>query len=187
MRLFVGIALSAEARQELERLMLRLRGKDDGLRWSAAAQWHITLVFVGEAEQETQRRLAGELRRICLGAVPVEIDGLGMFERVGILHAAVEVTPELRRLQRAVAAAAETCGIEVEERAYRPHITLARSRNREGRRTLERMRGRLEQQRLRARWSADEFLLYESELSPEGSRYRVQERFALTERRAGLE
>lgn len=179
MRLFVGLALSEEARQRLERLTLRLRAAEDGLRWASPEQWHVTLVFLGSVESERSAELLRELGKVRSAAVSIEIDGLGTFDRAGVLYAAVEVGAELLELQRRVAEAVRGLGLPVEERAYRPHITLARSRNRSGLRTLGRLKPLLEQQRLRVGWRTDEFLLYESELSASGSRYRVQERFAL--------
>jgi 2'-5' RNA ligase len=113
------------------------------------------------------------------------MERLGVFERVGILHAEVEVSTELLRLYEAVAAAVKRVGLEVEERPYRAHITLARSRNKDGRKTIERLRRTAEQQKLDGRWEAAEFLLYESQLSPGGSRYVVRERFALQGQRGG--
>jgi RNA 2',3'-cyclic 3'-phosphodiesterase len=91
----------------------------------------------------------------------------------------VEVSPELLQLYEAVSAAVRRVGLEVEERPYRAHITLARSRNKDGRKTIERLGRAAEQQKLDGRWEAAEFLLYESQLSPGGSRYVVRERFAL--------
>ena len=99
--------------------------------------------------------------------------------RVGMatLHA-VEVTPELRRLQEEVTRATAACGFAPEDRPYRPHITLARGRS------------RVETERLRTAatgvaggavpgFEATEFALYESVPEPGGSRYRIRERFAL--------
>jgi 2'-5' RNA ligase len=84
-----------------------------------------------------------------------------------------------------VAAAVRRAGLEVEERPYRAHITLARSRNREGKKTIARLGRSAEQQRLSARWQAAEFLLYESQLSPGGSKYVVRERFGLQRQTGG--
>lgn len=182
MRLFVGLAVSDATKEVLERLTLRLRAKDDGLRWSTPDQWHVTLVFLGEVDDEARARLVRELASVREAKLTLRMDGLGVFERVGILHAQVEVTPELLRLYGAVAAAVKRAGLEVEDRPYRAHITLARSRNRDGRKAIERLGravGNREQQRLHERWEAEEFLLYESQLSPGGSRYVVQERFGL--------
>jgi 2'-5' RNA ligase len=179
MRLFVGLALSEEAKQRLERLTLRLRAPEDGLRWTSAEQWHITLVFLGTVEDKERALLLRELGRVHAAAAAVRIEGLGTFDRTGILYAAVEVSPQLLHLQKRVAEAVRASGFEVEDRAYRPHITLARSRNREGSRALQRLKPALEKQRLRVDWRAEEVLVYESELSPSGSRYRVEQRFRL--------
>ncbi|HXS12477.1 MAG TPA: RNA 2',3'-cyclic phosphodiesterase [Acidobacteriaceae bacterium] len=182
MRLFVGLAIDETVKATLERMTLRLRAKDDGLRWSTPDQWHVTLVFLGEVDEEARTRLVRELAEIKRPALRLTIGRLGVFERAGILHAEVEVSPELLRMYEAVAAAAKRVGLEVEERPYRAHITLARARNKDGRKTIARLRRSAEQQRLSARWEAAEFLLYESQLSPNGSRYVVRERFALSER-----
>ena len=182
MRLFVGLAVDATVKEALERLTLRLRAKDDGLRWSTPDQWHVTLVFLGELDDEARARLVRELRGVRAAALDLRMERLGVFERAGILHAETEVTPALLGLYEAVAAAVKRCGLAVEERPYKAHITLARAKNRDGRKAIERLRRAAEQQRLRASWRAEEFLLYESKLSPGGSQYVVQERFQLEAR-----
>ena len=182
MRLFVGLAVSEAVKEILERLTLRLRAKDDGLRWSTREQWHVTLVFLGEMEDAARAALVRELKSVRRPTLTLRMERLGVFERSGILHAEVEVTQELLRLYETVATVVRRCGLEIEERPYRAHITLARARNREGRKAIERMRRGLEQQRLRASWRAEEFRLYESQLSSCGSRYVVRERFALETR-----
>lgn len=179
MRLFVGLAVDEAVKETLERLTLRLRAKDDGLRWSTPDQWHVTLVFLGEVDDEERTRLVGELGKLRQLELSLKMERLGVFERTGILYAEVEVSAELLRLYEAVAAAVRRVGMEVEERPYRAHITLARSRNRDGKKTIEQLRRSAEQQRLNARWEVPEFLLYESQLSPRGSTYVVRERFWL--------
>lgn len=179
MRLFVGLAVSDPIKETLERLTLRLRAKDDGLRWSTPDQWHVTLVFLGEVDDDARARLVKELRAIRQPALTLRMERLGVFQGAGILHAQVEVTPELLRLHEATVSAVKRVGLKVEDRPYRAHITLARSRNRDGRKTIERLRRSAEQQRMQQSWNAQEFLLYESQLSPGGSRYLVEERFPL--------
>ena len=181
MRVFVGLAVDEAVKETLERLTLRLRAKDDGLRWSTPDQWHVTLVFLGEVDDEARGRLVQELSGLRQAELRLRMERLGVFERAGILHAEVEVSAELLRLYEAVAAAVRRVGLEVEERPYRAHITLARSRNRDGGKTIARLRRSAEQQRLSVRWEVGEFLLYESQLSPGGSRYVVQQRFGLNQ------
>ena len=179
MRLFVGLAVDEAVKERLERLTLRLRAQDDGLRWSTPDQWHVTLVFLGQVDDEARERLARELAGVRQAPLTLRMERLGVFERSGILHAEVEVSAELLRLYESMAAAVKRVGLDVEDRPYRAHITLARAKNREGRKAIERLRRAAEQQRLSARWAAKEFLLYESQLSPGGSRYVVRGRFAL--------
>lgn len=183
MRLFVGLEVSEAVKETLERLTLRLRTKDDGLRWSTPDQWHVTLVFLGEVEDAARAALVRELKSVRRPALTLRMGRLGVFERSGILYAEVEVTQELLQLYEAVAAVVRRSGVEIEERPYRAHITLARAKNREGKKAIGRLRRAAEQQRLRASWRAEEFLLYESQLSPSGSRYVVRERFGLEARR----
>ena len=179
MRLFVGLAVDEAVKETLEKLTLRRRAKDDGLRWSTPDQWHVTLVFLGEVDDEARGRLVRELGEVRQSALTLRMERLGVFARAGILHAEVEVSPELLRLYEAVAAAVQRVGLEMEERPYRAHITLARARNKDGGKTIARLRRSAQQQKLNARWEAAEFLLYESQLSPSGSRYVVRERFGL--------
>lgn len=179
MRLFVGLAVDEPVKEALERLTLRLRAKDDGLRWSTPDQWHVTLVFLGQVDDEARAHLVRELREVRQPALRLRMERLGVFERTGILHAEVEVSAELLGLYKAVAAAVLRMGLEVETRPYRAHVTLARSRNRDGAKTIARLRHSAEKQKLGARWDASEFLLYQSQLSPGGSKYVVRERFEL--------
>ena len=153
--------------------------KDDGLRWSTPGQWHVTLVFLGGVDDEARAPLVRELATVRQAPLRLHIERLGVFERSGILHAEVEVSPQLLRLYEAVAASVKRAGLQMEDRPYRAHITLARSRNREGRKAIARLRSSTERQKVSAQWEAVEFLLYESQLSPGGSRYVVQERFLL--------
>lgn len=179
MRLFVGLAVDAVVRETLERLTLRLRAKDDGLRWSTPDQWHVTLAFLGEVDDGARAALVRELATVRQAPLKLHMARLGVFERAGILHAEMEVSPQLLRLYEAVAASVTRAGLAVEDRPYRAHITLARSRNRDGRKAIARLQSSTERQKVSAQWEAVEFLLYESQLSPGGSRYVVRERFAL--------
>ncbi|HVG28034.1 MAG TPA: RNA 2',3'-cyclic phosphodiesterase [Acidobacteriaceae bacterium] len=181
MRLFLGLALSDEARIELERLTLRLRTPGDGLRWWVPEQWHITLAFLGSVPPEAHASLLRNLECLREPQADLHLDGLGLFDRVGVLFASVHLTPSLVRLHTSVSAAARASGLPIEDRPYRPHITLARRRGRGRPQSFSRWRTVAEQQRLHLRWPAREFLLYESELSRDGSRYHIRGQFPLTD------
>jgi 2'-5' RNA ligase len=177
-RLFVGIPLAESVKTELSKLVERFRSIA-GFRWSAPASWHITLQFLGNTTEDQYRQLVSKLGKIRSAPVPIRLGRLGIFERAGILYAEVGETPELTALQRRVMAAAATCGFEPELRPFNPHITLARGKGPDRVRELRTLLARAPSDPKFARFSAAEFLLYESRLSPAGSEYQVRQRFPL--------
>jgi 2'-5' RNA ligase len=180
-RLFVGIALAAEASDALNSVRERFEPGSADLRWSQPESWHVTLQFLGASSEEQAACVAEKLAALRTARVPVRMARLGFFERAGVFWAGVELTRELLALQQWVTAATRLCGFMQEERAYNPHITLARSKGRNSGRALVPLKKAVERSKvgLEAQFIASEFLLYESFPGPEGSRYEVRARFGL--------
>jgi RNA 2',3'-cyclic 3'-phosphodiesterase len=181
MRLFVGIGLAPEAVDALRRVRERFASASDGLRWSAEESWHVTLQFLGAADDAQTACVTEKLGAVRATAVPVRIEGLDFFPRAGVFHARVALTAELLALQQKVTAATRRCGFVAEARAYSPHITLARTKGHAIAETLQPLQAAVERARSRvaAEFVAEEFRLYESVPRPEGSRYEVRARFGL--------
>ena len=186
MRLFVGIPLAASATKALAEVRERFEPEASGLRWSAPESWHVTLQFLGQASQEQATCVMEKLGAIEAARVGMRIEGLGFFERAGVFWAGVGLSPELLALEQKVVAATRGCGFQPEDRAYNPHITLARVKGRGGsgalaplKRAVERAGAKGEAAELKAEFTSEEFLLYESFPGPEGSRYEVRGRFRL--------
>ena len=179
MRLFIGIPLAAVVIGELAAVSARLKSREDGLRWAGPESWHVTLQFLGNTGPEKYACLVARLREVRSPAVPVRLEELGFFDRAGIFFAGVGLTPELLSLQQRVTAATARCGFVPETRPYHPHITLGRGKG-EGRgQSIRDLKTRIQRQPAFTRFAAEEFLLYESLLSPAGSRYEIRERFPL--------
>ena len=179
MRLFVGIPLAAEVLEALDRLCRSLRSNGDSLRWSTPETWHITLQFLGETVEEKYGALVHQLRSIRSPRVPIWLEGTGIFDRAGVFWAGVNVSPELRLLERSVVAATAQCGWAAEQRPYHPHVTLARAKGDDRVRALRRLQGRVKREPKFPPFDATEFLLYESFLGSGGARHDVRERFPL--------
>jgi 2'-5' RNA ligase len=179
MRLFVGIPLTPIVINELTKLTDRLRTKDDQLRWSAPETWHVTLQFLGSADQQHFNCLVPRLREIHLPHVPIRLESTGFFDHAGIFYVDVRTAPALLVLQQAVIAATAPCGFTPEARAYHPHITLARSKANDATQSLRQLKSRIDPQPKFTSFMADEFLLYESFTEPTGSRYEIREHFPL--------
>jgi RNA 2',3'-cyclic 3'-phosphodiesterase len=115
---------------------------------------------------------------VAAGVVACDAAVSEVFERAGVFFAGVKVSPELIELQESVVEATGPCGFAAEEREYRPHVTLARSRGREGAVALRGLKERVREVRFSG-FVADEFVLYESLSETGGSRYLIRERFGL--------
>jgi 2'-5' RNA ligase len=191
MRLFVGIALAEAVVRELKSAVARLRSSDGpaerparelpgcGLRWTAPESWHITLQFLGHATPEQLACLRSRLGEVRSAPVPVEMGALGCFDGAGVFFADVAVTPGLAALGRSVVAATAQCGFVAETRPFHPHITLARAKGQGRGGGLRTSAGGVRNQPPFSRFTAREFLLYESHLGAEGARYEVRGRFPL--------
>jgi 2'-5' RNA ligase len=180
MRLFVGIPLSFKVRAELAAVLTAAMSKPDGWRWASAESWHITLQFLGKTPSANFELISARLRAVQSPAVPIQIDELDFFERAGIFFAGVSLRPELAALYEKVKEAATQSGFTSDTRAFHPHITLARTKDGIHGRRLRALRERLPARPEFSPFLAEEFLLFESFLSPEGARYEIRERFALT-------
>jgi 2'-5' RNA ligase len=179
MRLFVGIPLAAPAMRELTTASARLRSDGDGLRWSKPESWHITVQFLGNTEPGRYECVVARLEELRLSPVPIWLEGLGCFDRAGVLFAEVRPAPELLLLQRRVTQATEACGFPVDARPYQPHITLARSKGKGRAQGLSALKNRARAAQNFTQFVAGEFVLYESVPSPSGSDYAIRARFAL--------
>ena len=142
-----------------------------GLRWTAPAQWHVTLRFLGRVDDVATATDA--LRGV--RAAPAEAvlgPAVGRFGQ-RVLHVPVS---GLGDVAAAVVAATASVGQPPEERPFAGHLTLARVA-RGARVDLRRLSGAP----VAGRWPVNEVCLVESRLSPAGARYQVVERVAFTE------
>ncbi len=131
MRLFVAVYPSPPAVASLRAALPR----DDALRWTPAEQWHLTLVFLGEVADDRVPELTRRLGRAAVRSAPMRLSlgRVGTFpkqaRRGRVLWSAVNGdVAELTRLADRCAAAARRTGLDVEDRAFRAHLTLARAR-----------------------------------------------------------
>jgi 2'-5' RNA ligase len=141
--LFVAVDPPAE---QVEALAAAIGERDDALRWVPVHQWHLTLVFCGEVPEQMLPDLTARLARAAARSQPfsLRVQGAGTFPRQAARGRVLwmgltgDLVP-LKRLAERSAAAARRAGVAIEDRAYRPHLTLARAR-----REAADMRGPLE-------------------------------------------
>lgn len=139
MRLFVALEPPASVLAELEAVVAPLRPRWPELRWASMDRWHVTLAFLGEVDERRLGDLQARLGRAASRhqSQDVRIGRGGAFpsaRRARVLCAHIEGERQamtgLSALAASVAAAARRAGAppDDEGRRYRPHLTLARSR-----------------------------------------------------------
>ncbi|WP_255955941.1 RNA 2',3'-cyclic phosphodiesterase [Streptomyces odontomachi] len=143
MRLFAAVLPPESALAELAAAVDPVRERTDpgdgsgaergGLRWTLRASWHFTVAFYGEVAEDAVPELSARLERAAGRTEPFEIAlrGAGQFGKGAVLWVGVDGdVPVMRRLAERAQAAARKAGIPMDEhRRYRPHLTLAHSRN----------------------------------------------------------
>nr|AUN37624.1 2'-5' RNA ligase [uncultured bacterium] len=181
MRLFVAIELATEAKDQLAALKTDI----PGATWVKPAAMHLTLRFLGD--QIDPIRLLPIQK--ALGSIKGEPFALtvrtaGRFPEGGkkparVLWIGIAEQPVLRTLQAAVEQAVIAVGFPAEERAFSPHITLARMKNEERSPELDQF---LDQHKgfRAAPFTVKEFFLVSSLLTPQGPIYRHEASFPLT-------
>ena len=184
MRLFVAIDPPTAQRQQVAALIAEARGLAPEARWQRPESLHLTLVFLGHRPEEQVPAIEAVLAPVAARHQPLQlaIGSAGSFgspSRPRILLLRIEGAVEaLATLQRDVSLALEPLGHEPEERAFRPHLTLARSRQMRGDRALAAAREAIGAGP-GGSFEAGEILLYQSELSPSGSTYTPLARLPL--------
>lgn len=198
MRIFIGIDLDPEVRERIARFLEGVEGFAPEARWVRPESLHITLKFIGEQTPEQVAAIAERLRRVEGGAFEISCGGYGFFPTakaprvfwIGI-HAGQQLTELAEKIDKAMA----ELGIprNPEDRAFSPHLTLARGgagrssgspkwRKGDGPNSifaaLEKRLAAMGEINFGA-MTAREFILYQSQLSPGGSKYTRLQQFAL--------
>lgn len=175
-RAFVALALDDRVREAIGHLQRQLAPRLAGIRMVRPEGIHLTLRFLGETSPEQASRLRSALAEAAADCAPAQaqVAEVGTFPERGsprVLWLGVAVPEEVRELQRSCERAARRIGFEHEARAFRPHLTLGRWRDRAPRPELPAVD--LGTTRL------ETLVLYRSELHREGAVYTPLERFAL--------
>jgi 2'-5' RNA ligase len=137
MRLFVGVELDervrAAAADAVEELRARLkRSRTEVMaRWVAPENLHVTLWFIGEANDDRAAEIRGTLQRVLsTPAFELRARGCGAFPAAGpprVFWLGITGGAEpMLRLYGEVKDRLVGIGFEPEKRPYSPHITIAR-------------------------------------------------------------
>lgn len=180
MRAFVAIELPDELKAALAHEQSRLRKVCPDARWTKPEGIHLTLKFLGETSAEQMTRVKEVLGRIGpFERFSVQAKGFGFFpdaKRPRVLWAGLEAPPELPHLAKQVETALAEIGFPPENRAFNPHLTLARFRIPRPQPKLQELLATQDALHF-GTFDVSEYFLWESRLLPKGAEYRKLARF----------
>ena len=179
-RTFIAIEMPPEVREYLDRCQDRLRRAGGKVRWVRTDLIHLTLEFLGEVAVEQLDALGAAVEGV--SPLALRAAGAGQFPPRGrprvIWIGFDEPTGALLALQKAVADATVPFAEKVETRPYRPHLTLGRVRTGGDLHRLSAAVADMADSR-GPEFDADEIVVIQSTLSPQGPTYSPLSRVRL--------
>lgn len=186
-RIFIAIELPASTRKRLKEHIDRLRESvpDAAASWSREENLHLTLKFLGETPIEKVEGLSQATKRVASAVHSFElvVAGCGAFPPRGqprVLWIGIEdPSGQLGKLQQALEQECAQAGFPREQRAFHPHLTLARLRKPHGSRQLAKLQKEMGFEAETVSVSA--LSVVRSELRSEGSRHTVISRHEVSQ------
>jgi RNA 2',3'-cyclic 3'-phosphodiesterase len=179
LRAFIAVELPIEIRQNIQHATSNFR-RDTGslIRWVAMENMHLTLKFLGDipsANVEVVTQMI-HAQADSFNCFDIHLTGIGSFpspKRPRVIYIGIHAPAALEAFQRQLESAARRLGYTAEERAFAPHLTIGRVRQRIRADEQQRLRRALEESTIDSLGTArvNSVHLYKSDLKPNGPIY----------------
>lgn len=172
MRLFVAVDLPNDIKKQLNKICYGV----SGVRWVTFEQMHLTLRFIGDADNRQFEAVQSALSQVEFRPFEMSLKGVGQFPPKGaarVIWAGVEAPDELQKLAKRVNDVINEIGYKPEDRAFSPHITLARLKTPPAAETLRKFTMKNADFGTPT-FKADQMTLYSSVLTPMGASHKTE-------------
>lgn len=147
------------------------------VKWTDPSNIHITLVFLGNTDEERIPQLKSMLKEICegRGKFDLALKGAGVFRNMNaprILWTGIEPSEILLQLYEAITEGLIKLGLDLEDRPYKPHLTLGRIKRINDKEAFNRLIDKYCETSIQT-VNVNEVILFESVLLPTGPLYRA--------------
>lgn len=128
---FYAVKIPEETKEQLHKEIMKYQPSLPFGRWVHPADYHITLAFLGFAEDKELKESIDTIPKMLENKNPfsLEINGLGVFgdrKAPRIFWAKLREEKQLSSVRENVYDACQNAGFLLEKRPFHPHITLAR-------------------------------------------------------------
>jgi RNA 2',3'-cyclic 3'-phosphodiesterase len=181
----VFIAIKIEPEQTLLRIQASLKSALGGERinWTDTTNIHITIAFLGDTEEEMLKLLSIMVSQKCseFGKFRLRLKGTGVFKNLRdprVIWAGIESNERLVKLFEIISTGLKETGFKIEDRSFKPHITLGRIKSLSNPDNLVSAIEKYKEVVIQE-VPVNEVIIYESILKPTGPVYKVIGRFSL--------
>jgi RNA 2',3'-cyclic 3'-phosphodiesterase len=182
-RIFIAIKVNPES--ELLRMFSSLKAAlgAENIKWVDTASIHLTLAFIGDTEEKRIRVLSSMLKERCagFGEFDFNLTGTGVFKNLRdprVLWAGIQSAERLIQLNNIIAEGLKLDGFEIEERQFKPHLTLGRIKSVKNIENLKTMLERYKDNQFQI-VHVNEVILFESILVQTGPLYKPLGKYLL--------
>ncbi len=178
-RLFIALKIPDLILDQLIDIRDELYADGEAIRWEPKDKLHVTLKFLGETENclEVGEKLSKVLHNV--KEFKCKLDTFGLFYRYGnpsILWASIAHNDKLISLGKQIDIAMHNIGFDIENRKFKPHITILRNKRKNNSYLLDRFKG---YDLSRLEFTGKSIELIKSDLKPTGSVYTTIKNFEL--------
>mgnify|MGYP002779648670 CR=1 FL=1 len=184
-RIFVAVDISEEARRQAAAHIENLKKQFPRLRvgWERPEKLHLTLKFLGDTDDWRLANLTEAVESAAARQISnfkLQVSSTGVFpnqRRARVLWLGViDGSGNLRKLNETLENECAARGLAREQRDFKAHLTIARLREPEKSGSL--IEAHLRQNFEAVDFEISEIVIYESELLPQGSRYKIVSKHA---------
>lgn len=175
-RIFIALKVEPEETFLVMMSSLKSRLGNEIIRWVNPENIHLTLSFLGDTDEETVNLIYNILRKQCSGSGKLEfiIRGLDVFKSPAnprVIWTGIESSEKLSELNSLVVNGLKSIGIIMEDRPFKPHLTLGRIKRLNNKNALKALLEKYQDKEIQ-KVQVNEVIIYESILLQTGAVYK---------------
>jgi RNA 2',3'-cyclic 3'-phosphodiesterase len=181
----IFVAIKVDAGQELLKMIAFLKEELGGdlIKWTHIGNIHVTLVFLGDTDENKIAGISAMLAGICrgYGAFQLNLKGCGIFKNIRdprIIWTGIRPSDKLSALNDSITSGLRDLKIDIEDRPYNPHLTIGRIKKIHDSELLGSLMNKYQNREIQI-VQVNEIILFESILLPAGPQYKPLAKFSL--------
>jgi len=177
LRVFIAVDLNEDQKDELCSMQKELKKEFNSVKWVEPANLHVTLKFIGEAEEEELDLFSSLVKKAVKGFTPFEVSlkKLGFFPHPGkprIIWVGVDQGgEELKSIWKEVEINFQEKGYPFSDKPFNPHVTIGRIRRVQKKLPVQKIINEYRDISLSTKATVNNVTIYRSDLRSHGAVY----------------